>query len=142
MTTMAAQSAAAGTFHLPVRIYYEDTDAGGVVYYANYLKYFERARTEWLRAAGFDQGELARERNLLFVVRSIEVQYQRPARLDDRITVTARTESIRRASVDFVQSALGPDEATLATGRVRIACLDARSFAPTAMPDDLLEVFL
>lgn len=139
---MADDAGIAETFQLPVRIYYEDTDAGGVVYYANYLKYFERARTEWLRAAGFDQGELARVRNLLFVVRSIEVQYQRPARLDDRITVTARTESIRRASVDFVQSALGPDAETLASGRVRIACLDARTFAPTAMPDDLLEVFL
>ena len=129
-------------FRMPVRIYYEDTDAGGVVYYANYLKYFERARTEWLRAAGFDQGELARARNLLFVVRSIEVQYQRPARLDDQLTITAQAESIRRASVSFAQSAVAEDGETLARGRVGIACLDARTFRPTVMPDDLQEVFL
>lgn len=138
---MTAHEAPETTFRLPLRIYYEDTDAGGVVYYANYLKYFERARTEWLRAAGFDQGVLARERNLLFVVRSIEARYHRPARLDDRIEVTAQAEAIGRASVDFVQAAYAGDGTTLVSGRVRIACLDAGSFRPCVMPDDILEVF-
>lgn len=138
---MAASAPPDHPFRLPVRIYYEDTDAGGVVYYANYLKYFERARTEWLRAAGFDQGELARERNLLFVVRSIEARYRQPARLDDCIDVTAQAEAIGRASVDFDQAALASDGALLVSARVRIASLDAATFRPCVMPADILEVF-
>lgn len=142
MNRMSDASVEDGVFRLPVRIYYEDTDAGGVVYYANYLKYFERVRTEWLRAAGFDQGALARGRNLLFVVRSIEVKYLRPARLDDLLDVTARVDFLGRASVDFAQTAIAADGDTLARGRVSIVCLDGGTFRPRAMPDDLLEVFL
>lgn len=129
-------------FWLPIRVYYEDTDAGGVVYYANYLKYCERARTEWLRAAGFDQGTLAQQRNLLFVVRSIAFEYERPARLDDAITVSVEPLTARRASAELAQTVLGPAGETLVHGRVRIASIDANTFRPRAMPADVQEVFL
>lgn len=138
---MAARDEAnAAAFRLPVRVYYEDTDAGGVVYYANYLKYCERARTEWLRAAGFDQGTLARERNLLFVVRSISLDYERPARLDDVLDVSVEPGAARRASAELVQRVCRGDEG-LVRARVRIASLDATDFRPRAMPDDVQEVF-
>lgn len=133
-------SAAAAQFRLPVRVYYEDTDAGGVVYYANYLKYFERARTEWLRAAGHDQSALVSRWNVLFAVRSIQVDYRRPARLDDQLEIEARVISLGRASIDFDQVALS-DTIELCRAQVRIACLDARTFRPRAMPAELLEVF-
>src|SRR5882757_6557251 len=93
------------TFDWPLRVYYEDTDAGGIVFYANYLKFFERARTEWLRACGVDQNRLAAETGALFIVRSTSVDYRAPARLDDLVTVVSRIERIGRASVDFVQEA-------------------------------------
>lgn len=126
-------------FRLPVRVYYEDTDAGGVVYYANYLKYFERARTERLRALGFDQGVLVREWNFLFVVRSIEVQYEQPARLDDLLEVSAPVELPGRASLTFGQAIERGGE-VLCRGRVRIASLDATTFRPRPMPTEILEV--
>jgi len=129
-------------FSLPIRVYYEDTDAGGVVYYANYLKYCERARTEWLRAAGFDQRALSRERNLLFAVRSIALDYERPARLDDMLSVTVEPVAARRASAELTQRVIGADGGTLVHGRVRIASIDATTFRPRAMPDDVQEVFL
>lgn len=127
-------------FRLPVRVYYEDTDAGGVVYYANYLKYLERARTEWLRAAGWGQAALASERGLLFAVRSIELDYHAPARLDDALEVEARIAALGRARIDFAQRVVC-DGAALCTGRVRIACLDAATFRPRPLPDDMKEVF-
>lgn len=127
-------------FRLPVRVYYEDTDAGGVVYYANYLKYLERARTEWLRAAGWGQGALASERGLLFAVRSIELDYRAPARLDDALEVEARIAEFGRARIDFAQRVLRDGE-PLCVGRVRVACLDAATFRPRPLPDDMKEVF-
>lgn len=127
-------------FRLPVRVYYEDTDAGGVVYYANYLKYMERARTEWLRAAGWGQTALASERGLLFAVRSIELDYRAPARLDDALEVEARIDVLGRARIDFAQRVLRDGE-PLCTGRVRVACLDATTFRPRPLPDDMKEVF-
>lgn len=127
-------------FRLPVRVYYEDTDAGGVVYYANYLKYLERARTEWLRAAGWGQTALASDRGLLFAVRSIELDYRAPARLDDALEVEARIAALGRARIDFEQRVLRDGE-PLCTGRVRIACLDAATFRPRPLPDDMKEVF-
>jgi len=138
MTARAADT----IFRLAIRVYYEDTDAGGVVYYANYLKYCERARTEWLRAAGFDQGTLARQRNLLFVVRSIAFEYERPARLDDAISVSVEPLDARRASAELGQTVSGPEGETLVHGRVRIAGIDATTFRPRAMPADVQEVFL
>jgi acyl-CoA thioester hydrolase len=127
-------------FRMPVRVYYEDTDAGGVVYYANYLKYLERARTEWLRAAGWGQTALASDRGLLFAVRSIELDYRAPARLDDALEVEASIAALGRARIDFAQRVLRDGDA-LCTGRVRIACLDAATFRPRPLPDDMKEVF-
>ena len=131
---------ACGCFRLPVRVYYEDTDAGGVVYYANYLKYLERARTEWLRAAGWDQAGLASERGLLFAVRTVELDYRAPARLDDMLEVEARIADLGHARIDFEQRVLR-DGRPLCTGRVRVVCLDAAAFRPCALPDDMKEVF-
>jgi acyl-CoA thioester hydrolase len=130
-------------FVWPVRVYYEDTDAGGVVYYANYLRFMERARTEWLRALGFDQARLLQERGLLFAVRSVKVDYLRPARLDDVLEVTAAIGSMGRASLLFAQTVVrtsgGSVPELLSRGEVKIACLDAGSFRPRSVPDDILE---
>lgn len=120
-------------FSIPVRVYYEDTDAAGVVYYANYLKFMERARTEWLRAYGFDQEKLTREAGVLFAVRSVKADYLKPAWLDDELTVS--TVMVRRgsASITFEQQVRRGSE-LLCPGEVRIACLAAEDFAPTAIP--------
>lgn len=120
----------------PIRVYYEDTDAGGIVFYANYLKFFERARTEWLRGCGIDQHELATKAGILFVVRSTAVDYRAPARLDELLTVVSRVERIGRASVDFMQAAWRGD-ALLATGGIRVACVAATTMRPTPIPDDV-----
>ena len=138
--TKAESSDSGAWFRLPVRVYYEDTDAGGVVYYANYLKYFERARTEWLRAAGWGQTALASDRGILFAVRSIELDYHGPARLDDALEVEARIAELGRARIDFAQRVLRDGKA-LCSGRVRVACLDAATFRPRPLPDDMKEVF-
>lgn len=126
----------ADAYRLVVRVYYEDTDAGGVVYYANYLKYLERARTEWLRDAGIDHRTLVAQWNLLFTVRSVGIDYRAPARLDDRLEVEARVVRIGRASVDFAQ-AVRRDDTELCSARVRVACLDADTFRPRALPAEL-----
>jgi acyl-CoA thioester hydrolase len=128
----------ADAFVLPVRIYYEDTDAGGVVYYANYLKYFERCRTEWLRALGVDQSELYRDQGLQFVVAQIEAKYLEPARLDDELAVEARLVRLGRCSLDFEQWARRA-QVTLVHGRVRVACVDAQRQMPARLPHALLE---
>jgi acyl-CoA thioester hydrolase len=120
-------------FIWPVRVYYEDTDAGGIVFYANYLKFFERARTEWLRACGVDQRSLAEESGTLFVVRSTALDYRAPARLDDVVTVVSRLEKLGRASVDFIQEAWRGDT-LLATGKIRVACVDGAAMRPAAIP--------
>lgn len=120
-------------FRWRLRVYYEDTDAGGIVYYANFLKFFERCRTEWLRALGFDQVRLARDEGLQFVVTSVAVDYLRPARLDDELTALARVERVGGASLVFAQR-LERDAELLAQGRVKVACVDARTLAPVALP--------
>ena len=126
-------------FSWPVRVYYEDTDSGGVVYYANYLKFLERARTEWLRARGFDQARLAATRGLLFAVREVHLDLKRPARLDDRLQVSAEVAERRGASLVFTQAVTRTgDDAPLCHGRVRVACLDADGFRPRPLPDDLI----
>ena len=124
-------------FRWRLRVYYEDTDAGGIVYYANFLKFFERCRTEWLRALGIEQTRLAGERGLQFVVMSIACDYRRPARLDDELTVLAQTERVGGASLVFVQQAWRGDE-LLAQGRVKVACVDTGRLAPAALPADLV----
>ncbi|MBE0619940.1 MAG: tol-pal system-associated acyl-CoA thioesterase [Burkholderiales bacterium] len=120
-------------FSWPVRVYYEDTDTGGVVYYANYLKFFERARTEWLRSFGLNQDKLAQEEGLIFVVRRALLDFVRPARLDDMLEVTVEPLKIARVYVDLAQEARCGTR-VLARAEVRVACLNRRSFKPAAMP--------
>jgi len=114
---------------LQIRVYYEDTDAGGVVYYANYLKYFERARTEWLRRLGINQSLLAETERRLFVVKNVEIQYRRPARLDDVLTLDTEVAHVGRASIRFEQRASRGDE-LLCQASVTVCCVDAESFRP------------
>lgn len=120
-------------FSWPIRVYYEDTDSGGVVYYANYLKFMERCRTEWLRDLGFEQDQLIENEKLIFAVRSIEVDYNRPARFNDALVVTARVEKSGKVSIDFVQTVLRGDE-LLCEGRIRLASLDSDTLRPKALP--------
>jgi acyl-CoA thioester hydrolase len=124
-------------FSLPIRVYYEDTDAGGVVYYANYLKFMERARTEWLRALGFGQDELARDPGVLFAVRSARLEFLKPARFDDLLEATAEVRERGRASLTFAQAIRRRGE-TVCEGEVRVACLEAKSFAPCPIPAAIL----
>lgn len=128
-------------FFWPVRVYYEDTDAGGVVYYANYLKFFERARTERLRDMGFEQDRLRAELGVLFVVRSAQVDYLKPARFNDELAVTAEVTEVKRASMVFSQQIRrdGVDGEILCEASFRIACLTDGEFRPTAIPGFLLE---
>lgn len=127
-------------FTWPIRVYYEDTDASGVVYHANYLRWFERARTEWLRAMGYSQERLRTEFNLAFTLADIEVRYRKPARLDDELEVQTQVTQLRRASMRFGQvlRRRGGGE-VLAEGSVRVACVLATTFGPTALPEGLFE---
>ena len=138
---MARVKPEAGTlkvFAWPVRVYYEDTDAGGVVYYANYLKFFERARTEWLRSLGLNQDKLAREENLIFVVRSATLDFASPARLDDMLEVTVEPQKLARVYVQLAQEVRRGGQ-VLAGAGVKVACLDRRNFKPVAIPQFLRE---
>jgi len=130
----ALQPGADNGFVWPIRVYYEDTDAGGIVFYANYLKFFERARTEWLRACGIDQHRLAGETGALFVVRNTSVDYRAPSRLDDVLAVVTHVERLGRASVDFMQAAWR-GETLLATGGIRVACVDQSALRPIPIPE-------
>ncbi len=123
-------------FNWPIRVYYEDTDAGGVVFYANYLKFYERARTEMLRDMGFEQDKLIAEQSIIFVVRSVQVDYLQAAKFNDLIYVTAGLSLVRSASLTFVQEITRAD-VTLSTATVRIACLDAKTMRPKLIPDFL-----
>jgi len=128
-------------FSWPVRVYWEDTDAGGIVYYANYLKFMERARTEWLRAAGLEQGPLQQEHGLMFVVVNAETHFQRPARYGELLQVSCEVEKSTKASLTFKQDVVRDDaqRELLVTGRVRVACLDTTKFRPRALPEHLLQ---
>jgi len=125
-------------FSIPIRVYYEDTDAGGVVYYAGYLRFLERGRTEWLRALGFDQSRLLADAGLAFAVRSLAVEYLKPARLDDLLRVVVEVASRGRAQVVFAQRIERNGE-PLVTASVRVACLDLQRGRATALPKDLLD---
>lgn len=125
-------------FRISIRIYWEDTDAGGVVFYANYLKFFERARTEWLRARGVDQQALRDATGAIFVVADTAVRYLRPARLDDELIVTAQPLQIGPASMRFAQQAWRGDT-LLAEGTIRAGCVEAGTFRPRRLPNDILE---
>ena len=120
-----------------VRVYYEDTDAAGVVYHARYLGFMERARTEWLRQFGLSAAELARTGQVLLAVRSVSVAYRRPARLDDLLCITTEAVSVRGASMTLRQNCLR-DEELLCEGQVDLACLDAVDFRPRKMPAELV----
>jgi acyl-CoA thioester hydrolase len=121
-----------------VRVYWEDTDAGGVVFYANYLKFFERARTEWLRAMGFGQQRLKDEHGLMFVVAHTAVDYLRPARLDDEIDLTVALGEAGRVALTIEQQAWRGDD-LLAQGAIRIGCVDAGTLKPQRIPKPILE---
>jgi acyl-CoA thioester hydrolase len=144
-------------FRWKIRVYYEDTDAGGVVFYANYLKFFERARTEWLRAMGVGQHALASEEGIVFIVKSTTVDYLAPAQLDDVLELTVGIEKIGHASVSFMQEAwrlnsAGTQEKLLARGAINVVCVTAQTpaqiadaagntaanFRPTAIPQSIL----
>ncbi len=121
-------------FTWTVRVYYEDTDAGGIVYYANYLKFFERARTEWLRALGIQQQDLLDGQDVAFVVRSASVEYLGAARLDDELTLTLSVEKFGRASIQFSQQAMRGD-VLLSSASVKVGCVDKTSMRPRSLPD-------
>ncbi len=125
-------------FSWPIRVYFEDTDTGGVVYYANYLRYLERARTEWLRAMGLDQGKMMQETGLGFAVRSIAVEYLKPARLDDQLVIVSRIASHGRVQAVFDQR-IRRGEEELLTATVRVACMHLARGKPAAMPQDIYE---
>ena len=138
-------------FAWPARVYWEDTDGGGIVYYANYLRFLERARTEWLRSLGYSQRALLEESGIVFAVVSLNVDYRRPARLDDELFITCEPESEGYATVRFRQRIYGGAGDAQAKDRplverplfveanVRVACLDARTLRPKRLPDFLLK---
>jgi acyl-CoA thioester hydrolase len=128
-------------FQWDVRVYYEDTDSGGVVYYANYLRFMERARTEWMRSLGFEQDRLLAEQGILFAVRSASIDYLRPARFNDRLSVSVAMRHRGRASLTLEQSVLrhGDSAGPLCTATVKIACIEAATFRPQPIPDTILK---
>ncbi len=128
-------------FQFPVRVYYEDTDAGGVVYHARYLHFFERARTEYLRTLDFSQQALLNERNLAFVVKSMAIDYRFPARLDDLLSVETEVSELKGATILFTQW-LKRDELILCTATVKVACVDLGKMKPMALPVEVKEAFL
>ena len=124
-------------FNWSVRVYYEDTDTGGIVYYANYLKFFERARTEWLRHAEVGQQELVEQEGIMFVVKSTQVDYAAPARLDDMLRISVTVEKLGRASIAFSQQAWC-GERCLVTSRILVACVSHSSLRPCPIPESVL----
>ena len=122
-------------FSWPVRVYYEDTDSGGVVYYANYLKFLERARTEWLRALGFEQTELLRDYNVIFVVRRVEIDYLKPAVFNDLLAVTARVHEAGRSWIELDQTV--ERDGLLVKAQVKIVSVNGLTFKPVAIPVEI-----
>lgn len=138
-----------GEFSWPVRVYYEDTDSGGVVYYANYLKYMERARTELLRSIGYEQDRLMAEQGILFAVRSASIEYRKPARFNDELNVITSISSLGKASISFNQSVYRQmahsdeggkcdAEYLLSEAVIKIACLNAKKFTPQSIPASII----
>ncbi len=121
------------TFSLPIRIYFEDTDSGGVVYHSNYLKFMERARTEWLRSIGIDQRHLKHEELIMFVVHRIDIQYKLPARFNDDLVVKSELIEIGSSKIEFRQM-IYRDEEILIDAHVDIACIDSKKFKPVRIP--------
>jgi acyl-CoA thioester hydrolase len=128
---------ALGTFSWPVRVYYEDTDRGGVVYHANYLKYLERARTEWLRAQGFEQSALAAVHHVMFVVRRIALDFLKPARFDDTLEVSVEPRAIGASRIELAQRVRRGQE-ELVAAQVEIACVNTSAFKPVRIPGPVI----
>jgi acyl-CoA thioester hydrolase len=123
-------------FSLPVRVYFQDTDAGGVVYHANYLNFMERARTEWLRTHGYSNAGLMQEFGVVFVVRTFKLDYLKPALLDDMLTVTAQLKDIGRSRITLLQTVQRKDE-VLTEAEVHLVCVSLESFRPVSVPEVL-----
>ena len=128
----------APNFSCTFRVYWEDTDAGGVVYYANYLKFMERCRTDWLRALGVDQHRMRAQRQLQFAVVDMQVRFLRPAVLDDEILVTAELQRLTGATIEFKQAVYRGDLQLISAG-TRVACRDSATLRPRAIPKDLFQ---
>jgi len=127
-------------FVWPIRVYYEDTDAGGVVFYANYLRFMERARTEWLRSLGFEQDALMDDPGIVFAVRRTEVDYLLPARFNQLLSVQTRIADVAGARIDFAQQIVREeDQQTLCKGLITVACLSAGSLRPARIPADIYQ---
>lgn len=135
---MATQHAKARSFCWPVRVYYEDTDAAGVVYYANYLRYLERARTEWLRALGFEQTDLATHHRIVFVVRSLAIEYLKPALFNDELGISVELARVGASLIMITQRVTRGGDA-LTTAEVKVACVNVSSLKPVRIPLPLLE---
>ncbi len=123
-----------GNFSIPIRVYYEDTDAGGLVYYANYLKFMERARTEWLRGLGFEQDALSVEEGVIFAVRAVKVDFYKPGRFNDLLQATVNIRRRGGASLTLKQE-VQRNSTTLCEAEVKLACLDAQSLSPRSIPN-------
>jgi acyl-CoA thioester hydrolase len=136
LTLKDAQQTQLFTFAFPQRVYYEDTDAGGVVYHARYIHFLERARTEWLRYLGFNNGELTRKHKMLWVVSEITINYVKPARVDDALEVSVAVENMGRVRCTFHQEIRRGDE-VLVKARVSVACVTADGFKPMEIPADV-----
>jgi acyl-CoA thioester hydrolase len=123
-------------FEWPVRVYYEDTDAGGVVYHSTYLNFMERARTEWLRSLGFEQNYLRDILNIIFVVHSMQIAFRKPAKFDDLLTIVSEVSKIGHGSFEFLQK-ISVNQQILVEAQVKIACVQAVNFKPTAIPEKI-----
>lgn len=128
-------------YTMTVRVYYEDTDAGGIVYYANYLKFLERARTEWLRHLGFSQHDLL-EQSIGFVVKRVEMDNVGAARFDDLLTIRSEIDELKRASMVFKQKITNSNNKLLVSAHIRVACVNLQQMKPVAIPDAILGEFL
>ncbi|KGJ94081.1 tol-pal system-associated acyl-CoA thioesterase [Colwellia psychrerythraea] len=140
MSEVTSLSNVESAHHLAIRVYYEDTDAGGIVYYANYLKFFERARTEWLREIGINQ-EVFLKQKLGFVVRKVEMDNIASAKLDDLLKVSSSIITLKRASLVFQQQITNQEKQVLCTAQIRIACVDFSQNKPCAIPELILGAF-
>ncbi|HLP98463.1 MAG TPA: tol-pal system-associated acyl-CoA thioesterase [Sideroxyarcus sp.] len=123
-------------FSLPTRVYFQDTDAGGVVYHASYVNFMERSRTEWLRTFGYSNGALMKELGVVFVVRSLKLDYLKPAVLDDMLAVTSQIKEIGRSRLNIHQTVMRGEE-RLVEGEVHLVCVDVQTFKPVSVPDVL-----
>ncbi|EIL98679.1 tol-pal system-associated acyl-CoA thioesterase [Rhodanobacter thiooxydans] len=132
------EPAAKPSFRWNVRVYWEDTDAGGVVYHAGYLRFMERARSEWMRALGVDQMAFKQATGLAFMVRDMRIDFLKPALLDDELSVTVDVEERRAASILFAQTITGNDGSCLVRASVRVACVDLQRMRPAPIPADLI----